>query len=29
VMALIAPFLTGEARELIERLGADYLRLSA
>ena len=29
VMALIAPFLEGEARALIEQLGADYLRLSA
>ena len=28
VMALIAPYLEGEARALIERLGADYLRLS-
>ena len=29
VMALIAPYLQGEARALIEGLGADYLRLSA
>jgi hypothetical protein len=29
VMALIAPYLEGEARALIEGLGADYLRLSA
>jgi len=28
VMALIAPYLEGEARALIEGLGADYLRLS-
>ena len=28
VMALIAPYLQGEARALIEKLGADYLRLS-
>ena len=28
VMALIAPFLQGEARALIEHLGADYLRMS-
>src|SRR5690242_6463747 len=27
-MALIAPYLHGDARELIEHLGADYLRLS-
>ena len=27
-MALIAPYLQGDARELIEHLGADYLRLS-
>jgi AcrR family transcriptional regulator len=28
VMALIAPFLQGDARALIEQLGADYLRMS-